>query len=140
MSPRVAQSLARHSTITLTMDRYSHVNLLNERTAIECLPDMVVSEQVEVLKTGTDYNSVSYKKTDTKTDSKTAQTAYFAIHSMSASCNIKENFNKIKKVISCLKIRELCTLSHLVSVPFRGKKLKAAPGFEPGNIGFANRR
>ena len=32
--------LARHSTITLTMDRYSHVGLLDMNTALETVPDI----------------------------------------------------------------------------------------------------
>ncbi len=38
ISPKVAQSLARHSTITLTMDRYAHVRLADEAAALEALP------------------------------------------------------------------------------------------------------
>jgi len=37
--PKVAQSLARHSTITLTMDRYSHTVLGDLSVALEALPD-----------------------------------------------------------------------------------------------------
>lgn len=36
--PRVAQSLARHSTITLTMDVYSHTVMGEQSTALETLP------------------------------------------------------------------------------------------------------
>jgi integrase len=36
--PKVAQTLARHSTITLTMDRYAHVALSDRAAAVECLP------------------------------------------------------------------------------------------------------
>ena len=32
--PKVAQSLARHSTITLTMDRYAHVRLFDQAEAL----------------------------------------------------------------------------------------------------------
>jgi integrase len=38
--PNVAKTLARHSTITLTMDRYSHVRLDDERKALESLPTL----------------------------------------------------------------------------------------------------
>ena len=40
-SPKVAQSLARHSSITLTMDRYSHINLFDERAALDVLPKVL---------------------------------------------------------------------------------------------------
>jgi site-specific recombinase XerD len=36
--PKLAKELARHSTITLTMDRYSHVGLLDMNTALETVP------------------------------------------------------------------------------------------------------
>ena len=38
VKPKVAQSLARHGTIGLTMDRYSHSFVEDERTALESLP------------------------------------------------------------------------------------------------------
>jgi integrase len=38
--PKTAQSLARHSTITLTMDRYSHVLRGAESAALAVLPDL----------------------------------------------------------------------------------------------------
>lgn len=38
--PKTAQMLARHSTITLTMDRYSHAGRENEAEALATLPDL----------------------------------------------------------------------------------------------------
>lgn len=38
--PKTAQALARHSTITLTMDRYSHSNRADEARALSALPDL----------------------------------------------------------------------------------------------------
>ena len=38
--PKVAQQLARHSTITLTMDRYSHTRLVDLNSAVENLPSL----------------------------------------------------------------------------------------------------
>jgi len=40
VTPKVAQTLARHSTITLTMDRYAHVSLADHRRALDALPDV----------------------------------------------------------------------------------------------------
>jgi integrase/recombinase XerD len=37
--PKIAQTLARHSTITLTMDRYSHAETAAVAKALEVLPD-----------------------------------------------------------------------------------------------------
>jgi len=53
--PKVAQQLARHSTITLTMDRYSHTVVGDQIDALEVLPDLTkVSEAAESKATGTD--------------------------------------------------------------------------------------
>src|SRR5690606_24988054 len=38
--PKVAQELARHSTITLTMDRYAHAAWESMTAALERLPDL----------------------------------------------------------------------------------------------------
>ncbi len=60
VSPKVAQSLARHSTITLTMDTYTHVQLYDERAALEKLPDLPnikggdKRQSAVALKSGTD--------------------------------------------------------------------------------------
>jgi integrase len=59
--PNLAKELARHSTITLTMDRYSHVGLLDMNTALESLPGiperLVLTQQTAV--TGTDQSLVA---------------------------------------------------------------------------------
>jgi hypothetical protein len=51
--PKVAQSLARHSTITLTMNRYSHTHAGDEVAALGVLPDLTAA-LVDGAKTGTD--------------------------------------------------------------------------------------
>jgi len=45
VTPKVAQALARHSTITLTMDRYAHVALADTSKALAALPAIAVSEK-----------------------------------------------------------------------------------------------
>ncbi len=55
--PKLAQGLARHSTITLTMDRYSHLGLLDLNAALASLPnlpDTSVPSKAAMLATGTD--------------------------------------------------------------------------------------
>jgi integrase len=61
VSPKVAQSLLRHSTIGLTMDTYTHIGLYDERAAIDSLPELPgldtcdnAGRNAEALKTGTD--------------------------------------------------------------------------------------
>lgn len=54
--PKLAQQLARHSTITLTMDRYTHVGLVDMTTALESIPALPRPDNqfTTVLATGTD--------------------------------------------------------------------------------------
>src|SRR5262249_34951107 len=40
VKPKEAQALARHSTITLTMDRYAHTGLHDVARAVESLPSL----------------------------------------------------------------------------------------------------
>ena len=52
--PSVAQALARHSTITLTMDRYTHTVLGSQAQALDKLPDLSEGTRTEAQATGTD--------------------------------------------------------------------------------------
>ena len=51
--PKTAQSLMRHSTIELTMSRYSHVFAGQEAGAIAALPDLAVHARKSAVATGT---------------------------------------------------------------------------------------
>ena len=57
--PKTAQRLARHSTITLTMDRYTHLHSVNLTAALDVLPDLSVPRRPVILATGTDGRSLS---------------------------------------------------------------------------------
>jgi hypothetical protein len=52
--PKTAQTLARHSTITLTLDRYTRVSLGDEVRAIESLPRLTGRSSSKLRATGTD--------------------------------------------------------------------------------------
>jgi hypothetical protein len=52
--PKTAQALARHSTITLTMDRYTHRYAGDEAAALAVLPDLSLPAVVAARATGTD--------------------------------------------------------------------------------------
>ena len=58
-----AKELARHSTITLTMDRYSHVGLLDMNWALESLPGIPARhpKPQRAMATGTESVSVAPK-------------------------------------------------------------------------------
>jgi integrase len=51
--PKTAQTLARHSTITLTMDRYSHVRRAELVPALDALPDLDTPAVERAYATGT---------------------------------------------------------------------------------------
>jgi site-specific recombinase XerC len=80
ISVKVAQSLARHSSVSLTLDTYAHPKLYNERAAIEKLPQLpnidagkVNSSRAVALKKGTDDLPVAGQETVYK---KLARNAY----------------------------------------------------------------
>ena len=52
--PKTAQALARHSTVTLTMDRYSHTYMGEQSEAVAALPDLTQAVAREMRATGTD--------------------------------------------------------------------------------------
>jgi len=59
VDPKTAKELARHSTITLTMDRYSHIGQLDMHSAVERLSDLPEIERETALATGTDDQSIN---------------------------------------------------------------------------------
>ena len=63
--PKVAQALARHSTITLTMDRYRHAVLEDQTEALGALPGFDVAEAQKAQATGTDDAEASCAMLDT---------------------------------------------------------------------------
>ena len=53
--PKIAQVLARHSDISLTMDRYTHVVLESQKDAVEGMPSLDAPSSEDALRaTGTD--------------------------------------------------------------------------------------
>ena len=54
MHPKTAQELARHSTITLTMDHYTHIGLHDLSAALESLPGLPTTESQAIRATGTE--------------------------------------------------------------------------------------
>ena len=55
VTPKVAQDLARHSDINLTLSRYTHTVVEDRAEAVEALPDLTPTDEAESLRqTGTD--------------------------------------------------------------------------------------
>src|SRR5262249_37373300 len=61
--PKVAQALARHSTLTLTLDRYTHLGLHDEAAALDRLPELPAAdrrpEAASLKATGTEVSATS---------------------------------------------------------------------------------
>ncbi len=58
--PKVAQQLARHSSITLTMDRYSHLGLIDMTAGLAALPTIVAPESQTMRATGTTDDTANF--------------------------------------------------------------------------------
>ena len=59
VNPKVAQTLARHFVITLTMDRYAHAYAGNIAAALDALPDLISLRTQTAKATGTDGGACS---------------------------------------------------------------------------------
>ena len=68
--PKIAQDLARHSSVELTMRNYTHTRLESRVEALEKLPGYISHMEVEAArKTGTDAMSTTLKNVDRSADS-----------------------------------------------------------------------
>ena len=61
--PKIAQGLARHSTITLTMDRYSHMHTGDAVAALQSLPDLSPKKGRERMRATGTYDAAPFGKT-----------------------------------------------------------------------------
>ena len=62
--PKTAQALARHSTITLTMDRYSHSDREDEARALDRLPDLYATDDEDDSTVSADSSAESVRPGD----------------------------------------------------------------------------
>ena len=127
--PKDAQALARHSTITLTMDRYSHVTRRALGRALGALPDLSVPERGSVWATGTDDAPGDGVPTGGRTGGKGVQNGVDSVRGGAAE---PARTKVAGMTVSARNARDLQrTETHA--------KEQAATGFEPVNDGFANR-
>ncbi len=99
VSPKIAQSLARHSTIGLTMDTYTHIGLYDERTALDSLPELPSLDgdksrdsSAAAVRTGTDDLPVAAIESDYKPAyKKLTKNAYPDMNDSSSNGNTSEN-------------------------------------------------
>ena len=61
--PKLAQQLARHSSIALTMDRYTHLGLIDMNSALESLPNIASPDSQTMRATGTTDDAADFSCT-----------------------------------------------------------------------------
>ena len=121
--PKTAQTLARHSTISLTMDRYTHMRREDLAGALDALPDLSGPlRQVDVA---------------TGTDGKAA--AAFVSPSVSLNGDMGRNLVALGAIKSAVVGDTGMTENRGKTAVFPMETAKAGVGFEPTNNGFAIR-
>ena len=131
--PKTAQALARHSTITLTMDRYSHSLMEELEDALKVLPDLSATNRQTAIATGTDGPVRGAESGSKNLADCLALFGGFLASDGSADRRTAGGSDR--------------TLSGSKSTGKQGENAatpsakiqEASPGIEPGNNGFANR-
>jgi len=124
-SPKIAQSLARHSTIGLTMDTYTHIGLYDERTALDSLPKLPSLEtdknegnKAVAVKTGTDDLPVAATESAYKPAyKKLTKNAYFDKNGLSANVSKSNDSREIIESDKSLSTGMLGSENNQMSLP-----------------------
>ncbi|MHC4109433.1 MAG: tyrosine-type recombinase/integrase [Planctomycetota bacterium] len=135
ISVKVAQSLARHSSVSLTLDTYTHPKLYSERAALDKLPELPNIDsgkgndsRAVALKTGTDDLPVAGQESVYKpVYKKLAKNAYFDSNSLSSFDTVKAENTLSKSKNS----NPNNTLSEVELDAKSNKKTMGRVGFEP---------
>jgi len=124
VNPKVVQTLARHSSITLSLDRYTHVALFDQSAALDALPALPAKAAPESLRaTGTDGNAPTGQKMVAPL---VAPSRGILRHSAALNCtNTTDHGAKGKAVVN----NGICSDLHQAA---SGSIREAPPGFEPG--------
>ncbi len=137
--PKIAQQLARHSTITLTMDRYSHTVLGELSDALSALPELDATpfEQESVRATGTCGNPqkclpISLPKSLPKRGARRELSHSSACNDPTQTAKFDRQENPMNIGISCASTRDDA------GVFVEQSRLRPA-GFEPATPGLGNR-
>lgn len=126
---KAAQELMRHSTITLTMDTYTHTTRGALGSALAKPPDLSRSDAQTVGATGTDDAVSVLVATGARTGGNTVRNGGVSVREGAAE---KARSRAADTTLSTRKDRELQRSEA------HGEE-QAAMGFEPVNDGFANR-
>jgi integrase len=125
--PKVAQALARHSTITLTMDRYTHVYMGEQTEALAKLPNFSGFQSQAQIATGTDGTQELPKNVSA-----------FCLAPKGRHSDISVDSDRLKNDKIELSPNGLMDAENgLKMANGVHKKGKATVGFEPTNNGFA---
>ena len=133
----IAKSLARHSTITLTMDTYTHVPASDESAALEGLPSIEPSKpDADALKaTGTTASACK----ESENAQRQAQRALHVKLRHPVASRLVRMINRLQTSARCkapCKTRSLTTQNNPCHrVPPRGMKMGPV-GFEPTTKGL----
>jgi len=136
-SSRIAQSLARHRSSTMT-DRYTHIRLHDERAAIERLPDLSLPDNRQRnAATGTDNRVVDAADTTPKDlTPQLTPIAYSGCNQSAANVNPRPADSKEAQNCKHSQSSKLGTESSELSVGVADKSETRPAGLEPATFGF----
>ncbi len=142
--PKIAQAIMRHSTIDLTMSRYTHILRGQEAEAVAKLPDLSMPDRQGQKATGTDDGPVETRSDATKkwTPKWTPQltpAAFSACSPLSSDCTDEGNTSQSPAVSKRLSAGELGNESRELSPHVVQEKAIRPAGFEPATPGLGNR-
>ena len=146
--PKIAQAIMRHSTIDLTMSRYTHILRGQEAAAVAKLPDLSAPDRQEQKATGTDDGPVEMPSEAPKkwTQEWTPQwtpkrtpTAFSACSQVSPNCAAKGNTPDDASASKQQLTGQLGNEEQRLSTRVTDQKELRPAGFEPATSGLGNR-
>ena len=148
VQPKVAQTLARHSTITLTMDRYSHTNRGQLTDALSALPDLSLEpcEKEVALATGTDNRIIESRAQKSMPENLPSALPFHMpeqgspnASSIASTCTLSNELPKSKRAENPGKIGVSRTPSHRVASQKNRRRRDSNPRYGYPHNGFQNR-
>jgi len=142
--PKIAQAIMRHSTIDLTMSRYTHTLRGQEADAVAKLPDLSMPDRQEQKATGTDDGLVETPSNATKkwTPKWTPQwtpAAFSACSRLSSDCTAEGNTVDDASASKQQLTGQLGNEEQGLSTHVTDQKELRPGGFEPPTSGLGNR-
>ena len=134
--PKVAQTIMRHSTPELTLNRYSHVGLRDQRQALEGLPSMKpdTMEQEAGSATGTDNLAADRSAAHLQRAERPTEQC-LSSYAMTKGTGESED-GKNKDVPNPLKKRTVSSKCQHLSTPAKGEKSTTPGGIRTHDLRF----